>query len=368
MKRIVPILITLAVIAGIIKTMLFLYGKSQTVPEVFGTEQASIRDIVRKTVATGSIVPRQQVEIKPRVSGVLEELLVEPGDIVKAGQKLATIKIIPNMINLNSAESSVKSARISFTSAKAEFARNQGLFDKGVISATELSQFRLQFKLGQQRLQSAQSNLQLIKSGASGGNKVSNVVTSTVDGMVIEVPPKEGASVTEANTFNAGTTIASIADMNDMIFEGKVDESEVGKIKVGMKLDIKIGAIDGKTFEGVLEYIAPKGASVDGAIQFELRAALTLKPTDIVRAGYSANADIVLKRMDKVLSISESVLRFDKESKEPYVEVETSPQHYERRDIEVGLSDGIYIEVVKGITESDKIKKLSAVRAENKGK
>lgn len=368
MKRIVPLVITALVIAAIVKTMLFLYGKSQSEPEVFSTEAPAVRDIVRKTVATGSIVPRQQVEIKPRVSGVIEELFVEPGDIVKSGQKLATIKIIPNMINLNSAESAVKSARISFTSAKAELARNESLFSKGVISETELSQFRLQYRLGQQQMQSAQSNLQLIKSGASGGNKVSNIVHSTVDGMVIEVPPKKGASVTEANTFNPGTTIASIADMNDMIFEGMVDESEVGKIKVGMMLDIEIGAIDTKHFEGTLEYIAPKGASVDGAIQFELRAALTLTPEDFVRAGYSANADIVLKRKDKVLSINEALLRFDKESKAPYVEIETGPQVYERRDVEIGLSDGIFVEVIKGVSATDKIKKLSAVKGEGKGK
>ncbi len=366
MKRIFPIVLTLLIVAAIVKTMLFLYGKSQTTPEVFETESAEVRDIVKKTVATGTIEPRQQVEIKPRVSGVIEELFVEPGDLVTKGQKLAVIKIIPNMLTVNSAESALKSARISFTSAKSEFLRNKELLSRGVISETELSRFDLEFRLRQQQVQAAQSNLQLIRSGASGGNKVSNVVHSTVDGMVIEVPPKKGASVTEANNFNPGTTIASIADMNDMIFEGLVDESEVGKIKVGMKLDIVIGAIDKKHFEGNLEYIAPKGATVDGAIQFELRAALKLTSEDFVRAGYSANADIVLKRKDKVLSIGESLLRFN-EDKSPYVEVEVAPQRFEKRELTIGLSDGIHIEVLSGISKEDKIKKLSAVRAK-KGK
>ena len=362
MKRILPFAISIAILAALVWTMFFLYNKSQAVAEVFQTEKPEVRDIVLKTVATGSIEPRQQVEIKPRISGVLEELFVEAGDSVEAGQKLASIKIIPNMLSLNTAESALKSARISEGSARAEYLRNKTLFDKGVISETELSRFDLENRLRQQEVQSAQSNLQLIKSGVSGAGKVSNVVVSTVAGMVIEVPPKEGASVTEANNFNAGTTIASIADMNDMIFQGLVDESEVGKIEVGMDLLIVIGAIDGKKFKGKLEYIAPKGTMVDGAIQFELRAALGLSKDDFVRAGYSANADIVLQRRDKVLSITEALLSFDK--KTPYIEVEVAPQKFERRDIKLGLSDGIHVEVLEGVSPGDVIKKPVSVRAE----
>ena len=364
MKRILPFVISISVLAALVWTMFFLYNKSQAVAEVFQTEKPAIRDIVLKTVATGSIEPRQQIEIKPRVSGVLDELFVEAGDVVTQGQKLASIKIIPNMLSLNAAESALKSARISLTSAKAEYLRNKKLFDTGVISETEFSRFDLANRLSQQELQAAQSNLQLIKSGVSGAGKVSNVVNSTVAGMVIEVPPKVGASVTEANNFNEGTTIASIADMNDMIFQGLVDESEVGKIKVGMELVIVIGAIDDKRFAGTLEYIAPKGTMVDGAIQFELRAALTLSKEDFVRAGYSANADIVLQRSDKVLSITEALLSFDE--KTPYIEVEVAPQQFERRDISLGLSDGIHVEVLTGLSEGEDIKKPVSVRAEKK--
>lgn len=365
MKRILPFALSAIVLGAFVWTMFFLYGKSQAVAEVFQTESPAIRDIVQKTVATGAIEPRQQVEIKPRVSGVIDQLYVEAGDLVEAGQKLAAIQIIPNMISLNSAESTLKAARIRFSSAKAEYLRNRTLLERGVISETELSRFDLEHRLSQQAMHSAQSNLQLIKSGAAdSGGKVSNIVTSTVGGMVIEVPPKKGASVTEANNFNPGTTIASVADMNDMIFEGKVDESEVGKIRTGMALDITIGAIEGKRFQGKLEYIAPKGALVDGAIQFELRAALRLGPDDFLRAGYSANADIVLNQRKQVLSISEALLSFDKDK--PFVEVEVAPKKFERRSVTLGLSDGIYTEVLEGLTLDDKLKKPTGVSAEKK--
>lgn len=365
MKRFLPFAISIIVIATFGWTLWFLYAKSQAVPETFETAKPVIRDIVRKTVATGAIVPRQEIEIKPRVSGVIDELFVEAGDEVEQGQKIATIKIIPNMVSLNAAESSLKSSRINFQNAKAEFDRNQTLFDRGVVSETDLSRFRLDYRLRQQEMSAATSNLQLIKSGAASGGKVSNVVTSTVSGMVIEVPPKVGTSVTEANNFNPGSTIASVANMNDMIFEGKVDESEVGKIDVGMPLDIVIGAIDDKHYKGTLEYIAPKGAMIDGAIQFEVRASLTLSNEDFIRAGYSANADIVLAKRAQVLSINESLLQF--EDKVPFVEVEVGPKRFEKRNVKVGLSDGIHIEILEGVNEGDLLKKPKAVRASKKG-
>jgi HlyD family secretion protein len=181
------------------------------------------------------------------------------------------------------------------------------------------------------------------------------VVTSTVDGMVIDVPVKLGVSVTESNNFNPGTTIASVADMGDMIFQGKVDESEVGKVKEGMKLKIKIGAIENQEFDGDLEYIAPKGVQAEGAIQFEIKASIVPREGVFIRAGYSANADIVLERRDKVLAVREALLQFEDEK--PYVEVETAPQIFERRDVKVGLSDGLNIEILGGIDKDAKIKK-----------
>ncbi len=356
MKRILPVLIVLACVAAAVGTMWFLWAKSKKRPVPVRTESAEVRDIVQKTVATGAIVPREEVEIKPRVSGVLEELFVEAGAPIKAGDKIGRIQIVPDAAALQRAESAVQSAKIAFDNARRELERGQGLFTQGVISEAELAGFKNTFAISQQGLSSAGQGLQVVREGqARGGSKLSNViVTSTVDGMVIDVPVKVGFSVTESNNFNPGTTIATVADMSDMIFLGQVDESEVGKIKVGMPLSIKIGALEQETFVGKLEHIAPKGKELEGAIQFEIKAAVTPKPNVFVRAGYSANADVVLDKRTGVLAIREALLQFDKGT--PFVEVETGPGQYERRELKLGLSDGIYAEVVSGVTKDDQIK------------
>jgi HlyD family secretion protein len=357
MKRLVPIAIALLIFGAFAWTLLFLYQKSQAAPVQFKTETPAKVDIVKKTVATGSIVPRQEVEIKPRVSGVIEKLFVEPGVVVKAGQEIARIKIIPNVVNLNAAESQVETAKISYQNAIKELARYKTLREQNLISDIEYSRLELDHALREKELESAQSNLQLVRSGAAkGAGKVSNVVTSTVDGMVIEVPVKEGASVTETNNFNPGTTIAFVANMGDMIFQGKVDESEVGKIKVGMPLDISIGAVEAKTFKGKLEYISPKGQSVEGAIQFEIKAAMEPVEGTFIRANYSANADVVLDRRTQVLAVNEGLLQFEKDGT-PFVEVEVAPQRFEKRAIKTGLSDGLNIEILSGLALEDRIKK-----------
>lgn len=356
MKRALPLLVVLVVVALFAATLIFLYQKSQRKPVVFDTQAPTITDIVKKTVATGALVPRQEVEIKPRVSGVIDKLYVEPGVVVEKDQLLADIRIIPNVVSLNNAESAVKAARIAFQNADRELKRNRGLYDQAVLSEAELSRFQLDYELKKQELAAAESNLQLIKEGAAGkADKVSNQVRSTVAGMVLEVPVKQGESVIESNTFNAGTTVAWIADMGDMIFKGTVDESEVGKLREGMELDIKVGALEKQTFQGKLEYIAPKGVAKEGVIEFEIRAALVSTPDVLIRAGYSANADIVLDRRQQVLAIEESLLQF--EDKKPFVEVEVAPQTFEKRPVEVGLSDGIHIEVLSGIDKDVKIKK-----------
>lgn len=362
MKRIiVPLVIGFGIVAAFVLTLGFLYMKSQEKDVTFETETPFVADIVKKTVATGAIVPRQEVEIKPRVSGVIVELHVEAGEIVKSGDLIAKIQIIPNVVNLNRAEAAVKAARISFQNAERELIRHKDLYEKQVISQAEYQRAQVEYDLKKQELSAAKDNVQLIREGASrGSGKVSNLVRSTVDGMITDVPVELGESVIEANTFNPGTTIAFVADMKDMIFEGHVDESEVGKIKEGMELAIHIGAIEDRTFKGTLEYIAPKGADVEGTIQFEIRAALETPEDDVfIRANYSANADIVLDRRDDVLAIHESVLIF--EDDKPFVEVETAPQVFEKRAVKVGLSDGINIEVLSGVDKDTKIKKQVGV-------
>jgi HlyD family secretion protein len=369
MKRILLYAFLVMFVGCVGKTFHFLYKRSQKPPTVFETEVAKKQDIVKKTVATGDIVPRQEVEIKPRVSGVLDEIYVEPNTIVKQGEKIAKIKIVPNAQSLNQAESAVRSARIAFDNAKRELDRNQALYAQGVIPEAELARFQTEFALRKQDFDTAGANLQIVREGQTrGGGAASNViVTSTVDGMVIDVPVKVGFSVIESNNFNPGTTIATVADMNDMIFQGQVDESEVGKIKKGMPLRIKIGALESEQFEGTLEYIAPKGKEIDGAIQFEIKATLIRKEGVFIRAGYSANADVVLDEKKQVLAIREAVVQYDPAPPgtgsatgatkgKPFVEVETEKQKWARREVELGLSDGINVEIVKGVTEADKIK------------
>ncbi len=364
MKRIFSWLFVVALVFAIGGAFLYLYKKSQAKPVVFETEMAEVADITKKTVATGSIVPRREVEVKPKVSGVLAELYVEPGKRVKLGDPLGKISIIPDAMQTNQADSGVRTAQIAYDNAKRELERNEKLFTQGVVADAELQRYRTEFALRKQELSSAQSSLQLVKEGATRGSGKSStlIVTATNDGMVIDVPVKVGFSVIQANNFNAGTTVAVIADMDDMIFEGRVDEAEVAKIKEGMKLAIKVGAIEKEMLEGVLEYISPKGKTIDGAIQFEIKAAVKQKAGMLIRANYSANADIVLDEKKQVLAIREALVQYagtsgDKgPADKPFVEVETSPQTFTRKDVVLGLSDGIKVEVVSGITKTDKIK------------
>ncbi len=356
MKTILKWLLILLVALPILASFFYLYRKSQAKPVVYQTEQAEVTDLTKKTVATGNVNPRQSVDAKPKVTGVLTELYVQPGDVVKKDQPLGKITIIPDAQAANQAEAQVRSAQISLDNAKRELDREEGLFKQGVVAEAELFKFRTDFALAKQQVESASANLQLVREGQTRaqGKASSLIVTATVEGTVIDVPVKVGYSVIQANSFNPGTSIATIANMGDMIFDGRVDESEVAKIKEGMKLDIKVGAIDKDRFEGKLEYIAPQGKELDGAIQFEVKAAIIQKPGVYIRAGYSANADIVLDEKKQVLAIREALVQYDKDK--PFVEVETSPQTFVRRDVTLGLSDGIKVEVLSGVTKADKIK------------
>jgi HlyD family secretion protein len=352
--RILMIIVVLILFAG---TLGFLYSKSKSKPVVFQTSQAFYTDIIRKTVATGSVVPRNETEIKPTVSGIIEQIFVAEGDMVREGQVLARVRIVPNMVNLNAAESRFNRAKIAIDEARINFTRQEQLFERQVIAESEFLPFRIAMKNAEEELAAAENNLQLIRDGVSKNSRdASNtIIRSTISGMVLSVPVEVGYSVIEANNFNAGTTIVTIADMNEMIFKGKVDESEVGKIVEGMDLILNIGAIDATNFSAVLEHISPKGVEEGGAIQFEIRAAVKLDDKHFIRAGYSATADIVLERRDSVLALEESLLIFDNGS--IYVEVETQPQIFEKRSIKTGISDGINIEIKEGITTEDKIKK-----------
>ncbi len=347
----------LVIIAGIfIYTLFYLYQKSQKQPQVFTTETPFYGDIINKSVATGSIIPREEVELKPQVSGIITEVYVEAGDIVTTNQQIAKIKVIPDMVSLNNAENRVEVAQLALDNAKIDYDRNKALFDKNVISTSEYQRIDLSYRNAKQELAAAKDNLSIIREGASkkGGEVALTIVRATVPGMVLDVPVKVGNQVIESNTFNEGTSIATLADMQDLIFEGKIDESEVGKIKEGMDILLTVGAIENKQFNAELEYIAPKGVEENGAIQFVIKAKVKLDSADFIRAGYSANADIVLSRKDSVLSVKESLVQFD--DGKPYVEISTGDQKFERRDVELGLSDGINVEVLSGVEADTEIK------------
>jgi len=356
MKRIFGILLGVLALTLFGGTVYFLWAKSQKPDTVYQTESPKRANIIKKAVATGSVVPRKEVEIKPRVSGIVEEIAVEAGQHVKAGDLIAKIRLVPDMVNLNNARNRLAVAQLRFDSAQKDIDRNRALHVDGVVSQAAFQQFELAYQNAKAELDAARDNLDLIQKGISrsAGTASNTLVRSTIGGMVLEVPVEVGHSVIETNTFNAGTTLATIADMDDMIFEGRVDESEVGKLEPGMALLLTIGAVEGRQLEATLEHIAPKGVEEEGAIQFQIRAALKPQSGVLIRANYSANADIVLDRRDSVLSINESLLQFDKDKK--FVEIEVGPQKFERREIQTGLSDGIQIEVVSGLEEKDKIK------------
>jgi HlyD family secretion protein len=357
MKRVLKILLGVVIVSVFVYTIYFLYQKSQAKPMEFETAKPLKTEIIKSTMATGSVVPRKEILIKPQVSGIVEEVYVEAGDMIRNGDLIARIKIIPDMVSLNNAQSRVNRSKISFEDAKRQYERQKDLMDQGVIARAEFETYEVAYKNAMEEVEAAENNLELIKEGQTkkGSQPTNTIVRSTVEGMVLDVPVEVGFSVIESNTFNDGTTIASVADMGDMIFEGKIDETEVGKIREGMPLILTVGAIDDASFAATLEHISPKGVEENGAIQFEIKAKVDLKKDFFIRAGYSANAKVVLDRTDSVMAIPESLLQFENDS--AYVEVETAPQTYEKRFITTGLSDGINVEVKSGLTMDDKIKK-----------
>lgn len=385
----------------------YLISQNQKSDVVFSFEKPSLRDIVLKTVATGKVKPRQEVNIKPQVSGVIEELFVKEGDVVRKGQDLAKVRLVPSQVSINQATNSVELARLRlrdaqrelerqqaqnnnqldikeaalrFEKAKADFERNKVLFNDGVIaeadfeavridfelqssayenmktiSSNSLSRFENEVDIRNQELQAAINNLQLLKEGASKKSKlVANIIKSTVDGMILDIPVEEGSSVVERNNFNEGTNVAIIADMNALIFEGKVDESDVGKLKLGMPLVLSVGAIEEKEFAANLEFISPKGVEEDGTVKFAIEAAIVNDPDVFLRAGYSASADIILAEKNQVLALMERDVIFEGDT--VFVELRTGDQTYEKVEISTGLSDGIYIEVLDGIDSTKEVR------------
>lgn len=343
---------------AVIGTFYFLWKKSRPVVKNYEIVEVKKGDVDKRTVATGKVEPRNEILIKPQMSGIISEVYKEAGDIVKMGDVIAKIKVIPDMVSLNGADSRVSRARISFDQTKINYERDSKLFNEKVISREEFEKTQLQYFSDKEELKSAQDNLSLIRDGVSNDkNQISNtLVRSTINGTILDVPVKVGNSVIQSNNFNDGTTIATVAKMSDMLFVGKLDETEVGKIVVGMPMDITIGALQDQKLTATLEYVSPKGIEENGAIMFEMKAAVKVPKEIFVRAGYSANAEIVLSKSEKVITIPESCIEFSNDTAFVYMLATKEPQTFTKKKVTIGLSDGINIEIKSGLKVKDKIR------------
>ena len=368
MNKIVKYILIGVLVIGALWAAAFFVKSNSKGAITFETQKPFTASIEMKTVATGKVIPEDEIEIKPQISGIIEKIFMEEGENVKAGDLIARIKVVPNEQALNQARGRVRNAEIALNNTTTEYNRNKALFDKGVISSQDFNALQLQYDQAQQELQNSRADYQIIRRGSAGGSSSANTnIRATVTGTILEIPVEEGDQVIQSNNFNDGTTIASIADLSKMIFEGKVDEGEVGKLKVGMPLKISLGAVEGKELDANLKFIAPKGIEETGAVQFKIEGDVKVDTTFMIRAGYSANASLVLEKKDSIMVIPEALLQFDKETDKPYVEVSVGEQKFERKDIEIGISDGVNVEIVSGITEEDEVKVWNKTEPVKKG-
>lgn len=358
MKRILRIIGLVLLGLLVISTFMFLWQKSRPKVVQYTIVTAQKGDIQKSTVATGKVEPRNEILIKPQMSGIISEVYKEAGDMVKAGDIIAKIQVVPDMVNLSSAESRVERAKLAANQSRSNYERDLKLYQNDVISREEFEKVELQYKNDEEELRAATDNLSLVRTGItqSSAQTSNTLVRSTVDGTILDIPVKVGNSVIQTNNFNDGTTVASVADLSDMLFIGKIDETEVGRLTSGMPIEITIGAIQGRTIPSNLEYISPKGTEESGAILFEMKAALKIPEDLFIRAGYSANANIILDKREQVLTIPESSLEFSGDSAFVYMVKNEEPQEFERHFVKIGLSDGINIEVTEGLKENDRIR------------
>ena len=359
MKKYLKITLLVVVAAIFIGTFIFLYQKSKPKTTVYETITPEIADLEKTTVATGKVEPRDEVLIKPQISGIISEVYKEAGQAIKQGEVIAKVKVIPELGQLNSAESRVRVAEISTAQAETDHERIKKLYNDKLISREDYEKSKVEIKKAREELQTAKDALEIIKEGITKNSASfsSTLIRSTIDGLILDVPIKVGNSVIMSNTFNDGTTIATVANMNDLIFKGKIDETEVGRIHEGMPVKLTIGALQNLTFDAELEYISPKGVEENGANQFEIKAAVHAPDSVQIRSGYSANAEIVLQRAQKVLAVPEGIIEFSGDSTFVWVMTDSIPeQKFERRQIKTGMSDGIKLEIKEGLTGKEKVR------------
>ncbi len=359
MKKYFKLIVALLVLLVFVGTFVFLYKKSLPQPDVYEEFTPKMGDISKTTIVTGKIEPRNEVSVKPQISGIITEILKEAGDRVSQGEVIAKVKVIPDMNQLSSAEARVRLAKINEEQARTDFQREKILFDKGLVSREEYEKSQQTFKQTTEEVKAAIDNLEVVRDGVSRSNASasSTLIRSTISGIILDIPVKVGNSVILSNTFNDGTTIANVANMGDLIFRGNIDETEVGQLVTGMPMNITIGALHDLRFEARLEYISPKAVETNGANQFEIKAAVHVPGESNIRSGYSANAEIVLAQVSHVIVLPESAIEFEGDETYVYlIKGSGEEKTYERRKVVTGLSDGINIQIKSGLTTKDLVR------------
>ncbi len=356
MKKVIKYIVVVLIVAVFAGTFVFLYKKSKPQEIRYQELTAAKQDIARTTVLTGKIVPRNEVNIKPQINGIIAEIFKEAGQMVQKGEVIARLTVIPDMNSLSAAQSRVRLSEINLKQAQTNFDREKALFEKNLISAEEYEKVEQQLNQAKEEYAASQESLEVIRDGVSSKNATSSstLIRSTITGLILDIPVKVGNSVIQANTLNDGTTVATVANMSDLIFEGQIDETEVGSLYEGMPLTITIGALRDYTFDASLEYISPKAVESNGANQFKVKAAVKVDSEHTIRSGYSANAQIELEKADSVLSVPESALEFVKN--EPYVYKKAEDGTYTKTKVTTGLSDGVNIEIKQGLAQGDVVR------------
>ena len=366
MKKTVKIILGSAVLIALIYVLK--YFKDSNAKDVvdYKTESPFYTTIDTKIVATGKLNPEEEIELKPQISGIIDEIFVEEGDLVRKGDLIARIRVVPNEQSMVSAKSRINSLKLTYNNSQTVFDRNKILFEKGVISRQDFENSELNLNQSKENYEQAKDDYKIIKQGSlSGGSSANTTIVAQIPGTILEIPVREGDQVIQSNNFNAGTTIATVADMSKMIFEGKVDESEVGKLEEGKQITVVLGAIIEKEFPAVLTFVAPKGIEQNGAVQFTIKADVDINSSTRIRAGYSANAEIELESKDSILVIKEALLQFNRITEKPFIELLKQDGRFQVKNVEIGISDGINVEIIEGLEEGDKIKVWNKASEEN---
>lgn len=361
MKKVLKIVGIVVFIAAVIAIIGYFGKKNNQENEVYEVTQATVGNIEVKAVATGEVKPVETIEIKPNISGVIKSINVSEGQYVEKGQLIAEIKVVPNVSSLNQAVQNIRSAEIQVNLQQKDYNRAKTLYNQGVIPKADYDDAVAAYQSAQQTLRAAQTDYKVVQTGVAPGLEAyaTTRITATTSGVILDIPVEIGNMVQEINNFSTGTTIATMADITKMIFEGKVDEAEVGKLKEGMKINVSVGAIPNKTFTAILDFISPQGVASNGVVQFEIKAPIQLDANNVIRAGYSANAEVITSGVQNVLMLKTAHIRYD-ENQKPYVDVLVSGKGsdavYEKKYLTLGITDGVNVEVKKGITKDDKVK------------